>query len=115
MSRLDFPGFPGFGFAVHCWIRASTLDFSAPRVDELQGPAAGLSRVRLADFPGFVGFSPLMNREASPPMSRENPTPQFDFRGLSLSVAPLIDWGRDHSLAACKENRFGPSGRTFVF
>jgi hypothetical protein len=33
----------------------------------------------------------------------------------SLPVAPLIDWGRDHSLAAWKENRFGPSGWACAF
>jgi hypothetical protein len=33
----------------------------------------------------------------------------------SLPVAPLIDEGRDPSLAAWKENRFGPSGRAYVF
>ena len=29
MSRLESSGFPGFGFAVHCWTRASLVDFFA--------------------------------------------------------------------------------------
>jgi hypothetical protein len=29
MSRLESPGFPGFGFAVHCWTRTPSLDFFA--------------------------------------------------------------------------------------
>jgi hypothetical protein len=33
----------------------------------------------------------------------------------SLPVAPLIDSGRGHSLAAWLENRFGPSGRAYAF
>jgi hypothetical protein len=29
IGGLEFPGFPGFGFAVHCWTRASSVDFFA--------------------------------------------------------------------------------------
>ena len=29
IGGLEFPGFPGFGFAAHCWTRASSVDFFA--------------------------------------------------------------------------------------
>ncbi|MBG0808195.1 hypothetical protein IY145_02090 [Methylosinus sp. H3A] len=35
------------------------------------------------EYPGFASVSPLMNREAGPAMKRENPTPEFEFCGLS--------------------------------
>jgi hypothetical protein len=52
-------------------------------------PAALRPGTRLVDFPGFGGCSPPMNREASPQMKRENPTPVSHFSGLSTDEARM--------------------------
>ena len=70
-------------------------------MDQLQEPAALGSGVDLIDFPGLGGCGPTMNREASPLMKRENPTPGSHFSGPSthetrmthpVVCASLVDW-----------------------
>jgi hypothetical protein len=52
-------------------------------VDQLLSPAALGLGVDLLDFPALGDCGPPMKREAGLLMKRENPTPEFDFLGLS--------------------------------